>query len=252
MKAVLLAAGLSTRIWSLTGGRPKGLLKICNRELVYRTVEFLRRRGINEFIVVVNPSTKDAYERFFSNLRVNYTIVVNEFPEKGNGYSLLKAKNFVKGRFVLFMSDHLYEEEFIEKALKGFGIVIDKSGEFIDKEEATKVKIDKEKVVDIGKDLKDYDGYDTGFFVLDEEIFKIAQKLYEEKESFSLSEVVKRAKLPVWEVSGLFWMDIDTPEDFERAKKLLIKLSIKKGEDGIVAQKLNRKVSTFLSDLLSE
>jgi len=252
MKAVLLAAGLSTRIRSLTGGRPKGLLKICNRELVYRTVEFLRRRGINEFIVVVNPSTKDAYERFFSNLRVNYTIVVNEFPEKGNGYSLLKAKNFVKGRFVLFMSDHLYEEEFIEKALKGFGIVIDKSGEFIDKEEATKVKIDKEKVVDIGKDLKDYDGYDTGFFVLDEEIFKIAQKLYEEKESFSLSEVVKRAKLPVWEVSGLFWMDIDTPEDFERAKKLLIKLSIKKGEDGIVAQKLNRKVSTFLSDLLSE
>jgi CDP-L-myo-inositol myo-inositolphosphotransferase len=252
MRAVLLAAGLATRMGDLAGEKPKGLLKICNRELVYRTIEFLKKRGVNDFIVVVNEKSKKAYEKFFSKLNVNYTIVVNESPERGNGYSLLKAKNFVKGKFVLFMSDHVYEEEFIEKALKGFGIIVDKVGRFIEKDEATKVKISNGKVADIGKNLKDYDGYDTGFFVLNEEIFKSAQELHKEKESFSLSEVVKRSRLPVYEVSGLFWMDVDTPEDLRRARKLILKLSVKEGEDGIVAQKLNRKVSTFLSTLLSE
>ena len=64
----------------------------------------------------------------------------NPHPERENGYSLYLAKDYVKGEFAVVMSDHLYEKAFIEEALKGRGLIVDKLGLYIDKSEATKVK----------------------------------------------------------------------------------------------------------------
>lgn len=250
MKAVILAAGLGTRMGKLSKKTPKGLIKVAGREILYRTMKTLEGQGINEFVIITNPLYRETFEEFLKKNNFRYQLVVNEFPERGNGYSLYLARSHVSGSFVVVMSDHVYEEAFIRKALKGKGLVVDREGKFTNIDEATKVKIENGRVVDIGKDLEKYDALDTGFFVLEPDIFEIIEKLVKEKEELELAEIVKEAGLEVFEVSGLFWMDVDTPEDIKKAKRFLIKNAIKGSGDGFVARYLNRRISPKISEIL--
>jgi len=254
LEAVILAAGLGTRMGKVTQTKPKGLIKVAGIEIVHRNVKLLSKLGIKKFIFVTNPKYKETYQKFLEKLKdslgIDYTIVINPYPERGNGYSLYVAKTAVKEKFVLTMSDHLYEEEFLKKAITKDGLIVDRIGAYIDKSEATKVRIRNGKIEDIGKKLNHYDGFDTGFFVLTPEVFKHAEDLVQKKEVVELSEIVKNAKLPAGEVSGYFWMDVDTPEERKLAKHYLIKLSVKGTGDGWISRLINRKISTRISKYL--
>ncbi|AEK73780.1 Bifunctional phosphosugar nucleotidyltransferase/CDP-alcohol phosphatidyltransferase [Thermococcus sp. 4557] len=247
--AVILAAGLGKRM----GERPKGLLKVAGREILYRTLTLLRQNGVEMFIIVTNERYAGFYRKFIEEHGLNAELVVNPEPEKGNGHSLHLAKGHISGRFVLVMSDHVYGEEFIREALRGSGLIADRKPRWADVGEATKVKARNGRVERIGKDLKDWDAVDTGFFVLDESIFEITEALEREREGdYPVSEVVKMARLEVTFIDGLPWTDVDTPSDLKMARRMLIKTSVKGTGDGFVSRHLNRKVSTEISYLLAE
>ncbi len=245
MKAVLLCSGLATRM----GGRVKPLVKVGGREILYRTLTLLTSHGIDEFVVVVNSKNMQSIEEFLRRVNVNFRLVVNDHPERGNGYSLYLARNHVYGRFVLAMGDHVFGQDFVKEALRGEGLVCDGQPRYVSIEEATKVLVEDGKVMDIGKHLTGFCCVDTGFFVLDESIFEHAEELVREREVVELSEVVRRAGPKVHRVDGRFWMDVDTPEDVKRAEKALFRLAVK-GEDGFVSRHLNRKISTRISRAL--
>ncbi len=246
MKAVILAAGLGRRM----GLRPKGLVRIAGREILYRTMKSLEELGISRFVIITNSRYEGAYREFIKRHGFNAEIVINRHPEKGNGYSLYLARGFVDGRFILVMSDHIYGRDFLERAVEGEGIIVDETPRYVRTGEATKVKISGNRVVDIGKHLKDFDAVDTGFFVLTPDIFDVADSVLLEKGEAELSEIVRRAVLRATPLNGLFWMDIDTPEDAEKAGKLIVLASVKESGDGFISRKLNRKISTKISCLL--
>ncbi len=54
MKAMILAAGLGTRLRPLTNDRPKALVEIAGRTLLEITIERLRQFGVSEIIVNVH------------------------------------------------------------------------------------------------------------------------------------------------------------------------------------------------------
>lgn len=247
---VILAGGEGSRLRPFTNNIPKALVKVAGRELLYRIIKQLEDLGVKRFVIVINEKFKGSIENFLKEHGFYGEIIYNPHPEKENGYSLYLAKEKVKGRFGVVMSDHIYEKAFLEKALKGKGLIVDKVGLYIDIDEATKVKCRDGKIKDIGKDLKEYEGFDTGFFILEESIFDVAEKILKEKEVLTMSELAKRAGIPCTEVSGYFWMDVDTPEDIEKAKKLLVKTAIKVAGDGFISRNLNRKVSTRISPYL--
>jgi len=249
-KAVILAAGLGTRLGKLTEETPKGLLKVAGREILYRITRILQELGVKEFIIITNPKYGGKFREFAKKNGFNAQIIINEYPEKGNGYSLYLAKNYVNGKFILVMSDHIYEKAFLERAVKGEGLIVDKTPKYTSIEEATKVKIKDNHVENIGKHLKDFDAVDTGFFVLTPEIFAVADEILSEKGKAELSEIVKKVKLKVTFVSGFFWMDVDTPEDIKKARKLIVQTSVKGSGDGLISRHLNRKISTRISTLL--
>jgi len=250
LQAVILAAGLGTRMGKFSKDQPKGLLKIAGREIIYRTLKILKNLEIKEFIIITNPKYKQSYENFLNQNKIKYQLILNHFPERGNGYSFYLAKDFVTEKFVLVMSDHLYEEDFIRTALKKEGLIVDKKGLYINPDEATKVKVEDGRVKEIGKNLDSYCGFDTGFFVLTPEIFKTAERLVKEKKVIELSEIIKEAKVKVSEVNGYFWIDVDTPKERKLAKHYLIKNSIKGAGDGWVSKLINRKISTKISEYL--
>ena len=247
--AVVLAAGLGRRM----GERPKGLLKVARREILYRTMELLRRRGIERFVIVTNERYAPLYREFLERGDFNAELVINPEPEKGNGHSLHLVREYVSGRFVLVMSDHVYSELFVKVAIRGSGLIVDRMPRWIDVGEATKVKVKDGRVEQIGKNLEDWDAVDTGFFVLDDGIFRVTGELEEEKNGdYSISEVVERAKLPVTFVDGLGWTDVDTPEELKRARKMLVFTAVKGTGDGFISRHLNRRISTRISYLLVE
>ncbi len=247
MQAVILAAGLGTRLYPLTQHQPKGLLRVAGRELLYRHLYLLSREGIKDFVLVVNKTHQRAFTKFLKKHHFNAHLVINPYPERGNGYSLFLAQPFIKGPFVLTMSDHVYEPDFVKAALQSQGLIYDPKARFVDPQEATKVWCEGGQVKDIGKDLTRYHGLDTGFFLLDPEIFQVTEKLVLKQGEVSLAEVIKAAQVPCTPLEGLFWMDVDTPYDLKRATEILIKLSVKKTGEGWVSRLLNRKVSTWCS-----
>ncbi len=249
-KAVILCAGRAQRLKPYSDSIPKPLIKVAGREILFRTVELLRRNGIEEFVVVVNEDSKEAIERFLKGLGINFKMVVNPHPERENGYSLLLAKDHVKGKFVLTMGDHLYSESFIEKALKGEGLIVDDKALYTDPLEATKVFCENGRIKDIGKRITNFNCYDTGFFILDESIFEVAERLEKEREKLTVSEIVKEARIKCYLVSGEFWTDVDTPEDLKNATYSLIKAIVQNSKDGLVSRYINRRFSTKISALL--
>ena len=247
--AVILAAGLGTRL----GERPKGLVRVAGREILYRTLTLLMKNGVERFIIVTNERYGRLYHEFVERYGFPAEIVINPEPEKGNGHSLHLASGKVSGKFVLAMSDHVYGEDFIREALKGRGLMADRKPRWTDVGEATKVRVRDGRVKEIGKSLDDWDAVDTGFLVLDESIFETTESLEKEREGdYSLSEVVERAKLPVTFIDGLPWIDVDTPSDIKRARKMLVKTAVKGTGDGFISRHLNRKISTEVSALLVE
>ena len=245
-KAVILAAGIGKRM----GVVPKPLLRVGGKEIIWRNMKLLEKYGIRDFVVVVNESFRDQLVGFLEKERFRFRYVVNPNPEKGNGYSLYLARGLVEDDFVLVMGDHVYEEDFIREAIGKKGLIADENPGFVDVEEATKVKVKEGRVDKIGKDLKEFDCVDTGFFVLSPEVFKHAQDIISEKGGngeITLSEIMERARVEVSPVSGYFWMDIDTKEELRRANLEIVKRSIKISEDGMVSRHLNRKISTWIT-----
>jgi CDP-L-myo-inositol myo-inositolphosphotransferase len=250
MLAVVLAAGTGSRMGLTAKATPKGLLKVAGREILYRTLHQLRECGVDSFIIVTNRRFAPAYRDFCRRNRFKCQVIENPHPEKGNGYSLYLAKPYITARFVVVMSDHVYEDAFVKRAVNGTGLIFDRLGVYIRKGEATKVKVEAGRVTAVGKNLPAYDGFDTGFFVLDREVLDVAEELLKTREKLELSELVETAGVPSTQLSGYFWMDVDTPQDLRDAHRHIVELSVKSGEDGFVSRVLNRKISTRITRLL--
>ncbi len=236
MKAVILAAGKATRM----GGKPKPVLKVGGIEILKRTVQLLKDH-VDEFVFVVHMRE---VEEFVKRLSVRKVVVRNENPEKGNGYSFLLALNHVDGDFILTMADHVYSREFVEEAVKLRGLIVDRNPAYVDVGEATKVRVENGRLVDCGKEISDFVGVDTGFFVLNKDDISVTDF---ESEELSLCEVMKASRIPVSYLDGKFWMDVDTEVELKRANELVVRESVKKSGDGYVSRYLNRRISTWIS-----
>jgi NDP-sugar pyrophosphorylase family protein len=105
MKAMVLAAGLGTRLRPLTDDRPKALVEVGGRTLLEITLSRLRTFGIREVIVNVHH---------FSDLIVNYLNANNDFGmriEVSREDVLLDTGGGLKKAGHFFLEDSAHSEE---------------------------------------------------------------------------------------------------------------------------------------------
>ncbi len=113
MKAVILAAGESSRFWPLNF-QHKSLFKIMGRPLIWYTIEGLRKIGIKEIIIVQGPNKnveRELENYQFANLKIE--LVVQKTP-KGMGNALWQARNFLKNRFLVLNAERVDIDEMIK------------------------------------------------------------------------------------------------------------------------------------------
>lgn len=111
MKAMILAAGLGTRLKPWTDYHPKALAAVNGKSLLQRNIEYLQTFGINEVIVNVHHFANQVINAINLNNGWGSKVIISdetqEVLETGGG--LLKAAPFLKGEelFALMNADIL-------------------------------------------------------------------------------------------------------------------------------------------------
>jgi len=227
MRAVILAAGRGERLSPLTDRIPKPLVQVSGRPLLEHILITIRRAGVSE-CVIVTGYRGDAIRRYLGNgswLDMDVRYAHNPRYADGNATSLKCALPYIQRdeSFLLMMSDHLIEESIVKSAIGSQDIApllcVDRSPRFTSQiNDATKVLVGGCGIIrDIGKKIPEWNGVDTGVFLLDGEVFDIIERLEGVTDDLSITrcmkELVSEGRLRACDVSGTNWFDIDTPED---------------------------------------
>jgi choline kinase len=118
MHAVLLAAGLSTRLRPLTDTIPKCLIPVGGIPLLQRSLESLSGVDVEECIIVVGYRA-DQIHSFVGSLHLPFKVsfVLNaHFAETSNNYSLWLTGEAVSGREMLLLdADILFAQDILHR-----------------------------------------------------------------------------------------------------------------------------------------
>jgi CDP-L-myo-inositol myo-inositolphosphotransferase len=183
--------------------------------------------------------------------------VENDDFALGNGSSLLVGGRAAAARFLVAMVDHVVAPEAVIRLLASraaFALAVDSKPCRCDIEEATKVRLKGDRVVAATRELEEYDAVDAGLAVCDLAVVAAAERSLLAGET--TWNAVKRhwlaegGEIAAVDLEGLFWIDVDTPEDVRRAERLIVASAARKPSDGPVARLLNRRLSWRLSLLL--
>ena len=227
MQAVILAAGVGSRLESLTNGRPKCLAEVGGRPLVLHQLDALSDHGIGPVLMVVGHQHEAV--RAVVGQRVEY--VVNErFRETNSLYSLWLASEWIKGDFVLLNSDLLFDPEILSRVVEERGNVLAYDSTSSNGREQTKVAIRDHRVMDIGKDLptEAAGGESLGLLKLDtagaKTMLGIANALIAQHQERAWVIEATRATchtVPIHgvNIAGLRWAEVDFPHDLEEARR---------------------------------
>jgi choline kinase len=232
---LILAAGFGSRLkGSVDETSLKPLTPVGNVPLIFRTIESLKLAGCTRIIIVlgfgnkkVQATIKKAYAK---DLPIEF--VFNKKYDLKNGVSVLAAKPLVHGNFILTMADHVLGKKLMEKAgahtpaQNGATLLVDyKIDAVFDFDDATKVKEKHNQILNIGKQIEEFNCIDTGVFVCSQGLMDVLDKLYSKQGDVSLSEginyLAKQGLMQTLDIEGGFWQDVDTPEMLKHAEKML-------------------------------
>jgi choline kinase len=144
--------------------------------------------------------------------------------QKANGVSALAAKKLLRNPFLLLMADHIFEPKtaraLLRQPLDEDGVIlgVDYNLDCIfDLDDATKVKLEGNDIVDIRKDILHYDALDTGMFLCSpalSERLEAAKKDGNCSLSDGMRQLGRERKLKGFDIANGHWQDVDTPEAF--------------------------------------
>ncbi|HIE65802.1 MAG: nucleotidyltransferase family protein [Nitrospira sp.] len=109
MKAMILAAGLGTRLRPLTNDLPKPLLPIGGQPLIFHHLELLKNHGITDIIINVHYHGDKIIERVGNGDRFGMKITYSQEPEiLGTGGGIKKIQSALgAGPFIVMNADIL-------------------------------------------------------------------------------------------------------------------------------------------------
>lgn len=238
MKAIILAAGVGSRIRPMTDNRPKCLLHIGGTTILERMLSHIQSCGIKDVIFVLGyceEQVKELVKTKFSELNA-YFVTNNYYAKTNTGFSLMLAKDFIKdSAFVKFDADVVFEKEILKKLIECSNancLCIDKNIH-LDAEEIKVIINDQNRVLKASKtaDPKTAIGESIGIEKIDSStamlLFSELETMMEDKknhqdyyESAYNRLIEKKVPFHVLDISGLKWTEIDTKDDFIRAEKI--------------------------------
>jgi len=243
MHAIILAAGRGNRLAEFNpDGRPKCLLEFGGQSLLARQLDLLYRFGVTQVTLVVGYEADLIIDHVgMLASRPDVAFVFNPAFTQGSVLSLLAAHEaMTSGESVLVLdADVLFHPQIMQVLIDSSHpncYLIDR--DFVPGDEPVKIAVKNGKMIEFRKLLPadlDYDtlGESVGFFKFNAEIAaKVSQTCADYKSEGLLDAPHEEALRDVLlampsefaceDVSGLPWLEVDFPEDVERAIKQIL------------------------------
>jgi len=229
MRGIILAAGKGSRLNGTAGDKPKCLVEAGGITLLERQIAALQRSGVNDVTVVVGCQSDRVRARCGS--RVTY-VDNSRFAETNSLYSLWTARALLYEGFVVLNCDVLFHPALLDDLLAthhdaALLISYREPGQQYGDEEM-KVKVRDGLVIDMSKamDPADADGENLGIVkfgpasaphlvrILDRIVSDGGLRDWAPK---AFNEFAQQRPLHALGTHGYPWIEIDFPEDYQRA-----------------------------------
>jgi choline kinase len=227
-RAIILAAGQGRRLWPYTEHAPKCLLNVGGKSIAEHQVEALFSQGVRRITVVTGYLGEKIQE--ILGEKVEY--IRNErFEETSSMYSLWLAREMMKGGFLAVNGDVLFHVGILKSLLScphPDALAVDLEATLA--EEEMRVSVRDGRVLALSKTLHEPDGENVGMLKFSaeggrvllakiEEILK--QGLQDKMIPYAVDAIAPSYPLAAVPVSGLPWIEIDFPEDYQRAQEVI-------------------------------
>jgi choline kinase len=240
MKAIILVAGIGSRLSPLTDTSPKSLLTVGGKEILERMIEHLQALKVEEIGMVTGYMADDI--RLFVRDRfpgLMVTFIPNpDYLTTNTGYSLLLTRDFVgDDSCIKFDADVVFERAILEELLNSeheTALCIDRT---IDPTaEEVKVKVDDtgrvlraHKTVPLEEAMGESIGIEkigaSTAKLLFEELAVMMQdsKNHQEYYEGAYERLIEKG-VPFFsvDITGMKWIEIDSHADYAAAQELFI------------------------------
>lgn len=240
-KAIILIAGLGTRLSPLTNTMPKCLTEINGKSIIANMLEKLEQNHIEETILVIGylgNKIKKTIGKKFGNMKVSY--IENDIYDKtNNSYSLWLAIKNLDEPLLILEGDVFFENKLLKElldderenitAVEKYNPHLD--GTFVDVAEDGIVKSwihkkdrpqgftieDKFKTINIHKFSKNF---------IRNQIIPILKKHIEETQGkepieFIFKEIIKNGgKIQAYDAYSIKWFEIDDQKDLKKTEEI--------------------------------
>ncbi|MCZ6872886.1 MAG: phosphocholine cytidylyltransferase family protein [bacterium] len=223
-QAIILAAGQGKRLLPYTKDRPKCLIEIGGKTVLEHQVEALQAQGVDKVTVVVGylggkvREVLGARSQYIENTRYTTT---------SSMYSLWLAREAATDGCIILNSDVLFHVGILQALLDSphaDALAVDFDAVLA--EEETKVLVTGNRVQALSKALLRGDGENVGMLkfsaaggqVLFGKIQQLLDQGYHlEMVPFAVNALASNYAVAAISVQGLPWLEIDFPEDYQRA-----------------------------------
>lgn len=230
MRAIILAAGKGSRLNGTSGEAPKCLVQLGGLSLIERQIGLLRREGIDDIVIVVGCQAERV--RRVCGHDIAY-IENTRYAQTNSLYSLWMARPLLCEPFVVLNCDVLFHPALLADLLTSrhenallLGYREASQAPYGDEE--MKVKVHGGRVVDMSKEMDpaEADGENLGIVkfgargaaalvdIMDE---LVGEGRLRDWAPRAFAAFARRHPLHALGTRGLPWIEIDFPEDYQRA-----------------------------------
>jgi len=233
MNCLIVAAGMGGRLRQR--GQSKPLVPVNGVRLLERVITRARSAGVERFFVVSGyrgEELRAALDVFSAREAIPIVHVSNDEWQRGNGVSVLKARPFLDGPFLLTMCDHLVDPAILRDLIASplepdtvtLAVDFNVAGSINDLDDVTRVMCSNGRIVHIGKVIREFNAIDTGIFLCTPVIFdalEASQAAGDDSISGAMNVLAREDRARVFDIQGRLWLDVDDPATLDKAETLL-------------------------------
>ena len=156
MKAFILAAGVSRRLYPHTYDIPKCLLEVGGKPIIHYQLDALKNLGVTDITMIVGYHREMLMmnvEKNFPDLNFNF-VINHHYFETNTAYSIHIGRDKLDSQVLLMNADVIYPKALLEKVFSSsYKTVLAVDIKSCGKEEVKVIDGGQNKIVAIGKDL---------------------------------------------------------------------------------------------------
>ena len=232
MKALILAAGLGTRLAPITNDRPKSLVPVNGQPIILKQIDNLHKNGITDITVVSGYKANILEEKIhalYPEIRIIESV---DYATTNNMYSAYLAHEVMENSDFLMMNADVFYGASVVTALLNFeapNAIVTDIGNYL--EESMKVVEENGRLVKISKSIEKADALGASIDVYKfssdagKKFFgKCAEYIETKKElkmwsEVALNDILKDVEFRACPLVGR-WLEIDNHDDLAAAEKL--------------------------------